>query len=196
MMILSRRIRSGAGLAVFAIAISVSAGCLQPDFDIERIKEMMPARPAQLDRLDMLVGQWQTEGEVNMFGLDEPFAVHGTSEATWEHDRWFLVDRAEFDMGPLGPMSGTSVWTWDPKARKYRMWWFDSFGETATGTAVYKEATKSWRIHTRGRNAWCNIVNRGTITLDNDGSLHWTWTQWDAWHIWKISRMSGTSRRK
>ena len=156
----------------------------------------MPKRTAEFDHLDMFVGEWETTGEIKMIGVDEPFKITGTSSAKWECDKRLVVDRAEYDMGPLGSMTGVTVWGFEPKSGKFRMWWFDSFSESATGRASYDEKTRTWSMKTKGKNAWCNIVNKGTIRQVDNDTLEWTWTQWDAWHIWKISEMKGTSRRK
>jgi hypothetical protein len=171
------------------------SGCAPHEFDIEQLKERLPPRAAELDRLDMLAGRWETEGTVRFIGAKDPITTRGTSEAQWECDRRFLVDRSSYDMGPLGPMGGISVWGWDPQRRRYLMSWFDGFGESASGWARFDESTRTWRIETRGRSTLCHVVNHGTIRMIDDDTLEWTWTQWDAWHILKYAEMKGASRR-
>lgn len=179
----------------FAIAILTMSGCAQQGFDIEQLKQRIPPRAEALDRLNMLLGAWETEGEVRFIGTKEVIHTRGTSVARWECDGRFLVDRSSYEMGPLGPMSGISVWGWDPQRKRYLMWWFDGFGESASGSASYSESTRTWRIRTRGRSSICNVVNHGTIRMIDNDTLEWTWTQWDAWHILKYAEMKGTSRR-
>ncbi len=170
-------------------------GCLQRNFDLEKVKEMIPEPSPELEKLNMLVGNWETSGRVKMLGLQEPLITKGTSEAIWECDGRFLTDRSHFELGELGPMSGMSIWTWDTKHRKYRMWWFDGFGETAKGFATFDEASQTWHIKTRGRNGWCSVISKGTIHRVDENTLAWTWKQWDGWHLFKIGDMSGTSTR-
>lgn len=182
--------------ALLCVTLWATGGCLQPHFDLAQIKEMMPKRTADFDHLAMFVGEWETKGEIKMIGVDEPFAITGTSSAKWECDKRLVVDHATYDLGPLGAMTGISVWGFEPKAKRFRLWWFDSFSESAVGRASYDEETRTWTMKTKGKNAWCRIVNKGTVRQIDADNLEWTWTQWDAWHIWKISEMNGTSRRK
>jgi len=99
-------------------------------------------------------------------------------------------------MGDLGHMSGVSVWTWDAKSKIYRIFWFDSFGERASGTARFDDSTRTWHMKTAGRSALCNVRNKGTIEMRDDGSLAWTYDQWDAWGFLKFAEMRGTSTRR
>ncbi len=131
-----------------------------------------------------------------MIGLDDPLIVTGRNHAEWTCDRRVLVDRSTFEMGALGPMAGTNVWSWDPRRQRFRLWWFDSFGESATGHARYDAATRTWHMRTRGTNGWCRILSRGTIRHVNDDTLEWTWRQSDSWGWFTIADMRGTSRRK
>ncbi len=183
-------------LTLAVLILTLSSGCLAPKFDLEAVKKLIHDRPAQLDALNMLVGKWKTQGEVKMIGMDEPILTSGTSEAVWECDGRILMDRATYDMGPMGPMSGVSIWTWDASQKQYRMWWYDSFGETAQGTARYDEKTRTWHFKNRGRSSLCNVISKGTIRMIDQDHLEWTYDQWDAWGILKFSTMKGTSTRK
>lgn len=184
---------------VWACSMAVAgfvSGCASCGFDIELVKSRIPVRPAELDRLNALAGKWRTEGEVRMLGLAEPIRTMGRSEAGWECDRRLLVERSQFDMGALGPMSGVSVWSYDPRAGTYEMHWFDSFGESAKGWARYDERRREWRMRVRGRNAVTDIVADGTIRIIDDDTVEWTWKQYDAWHIIRFADMKGRSVRE
>ncbi len=126
----------------------------------------------------------------------EPIKTTGQNAATWECDGRFLVDRSTYDLGPLGPMTGLNIWTWDDSDRCFRIWWFDGLGESAQGTARFDASSQTWRIRTRGSNGRCSVLSRGTIRhVDND-HLEWTWRQWDGWGIFRISEMHGSSVRQ
>jgi hypothetical protein len=167
-----------------------------PAYDVERITQELSQKPRELEQLNQLVGKWHTSGTVEFIGLAEPIQTTGTSEAAWECDGRMLVERSRFDMGPLGAMSGMSLWNWDPHDRCYRMWWFDSFGERTSGKARYDERKRTWSISTRGRGSLCRVVTRGTIRVVDDHELEWTWDQWDSWGILRFARMRGTSLRQ
>ena len=156
----------------------------------------MPERPAELDRLELLAGSWKTTGTVEMLGLKDPLNVDGANTARWSCERRLLIDESHFDMDALGPMTGVSLWTYHPGKKKYLMWWFDSFGESATGSAKFNKKTRTWKIKTRGKNHWCSVVNHGTIRQIDEDTLEWTWVQWDAFHILRYAKMRGISRRQ
>ena len=166
------------------------------DMSLEDMRAMRPGRSAELERLDMLAGDWTTEGTVEFITAREPIHTTGENHSAWECDGRFLVERASFDMGALGPMTGISIWTWDAGARRYRMWWFDSFGESASGTARFDDRAMTWHIKTRGQNGFCRVRSRGTIRQIDCDTLEWTWRQNAFMGLFKIADMKGVSRRK
>jgi len=182
-------------LVVLAMVTGGSAGCM-PKMSIEQIKAMQPVRPPQLDRLDMLLGKWETSGEVRMTVLDGVLSTSGSNEATWAMDKRFLVDRADLNMGELGAMTGMSIWTWDPTVRKYRMWWFDSFGETSEATASYNETTRTWHMKARGQKYGHATTGKGTLRQIDENTLEWTWKEYAGLGLIKLADMKGISRRQ
>lgn len=183
-------------LALVLLLLGLTTACSAPPMSFEAMKAMMPDRPPELDALDMLVGDWTTEGQVQFIGADEPITTTGTSSARWECDKRFLIDRSDYDMGPLGPMKGVSIWGWDSQRKRFAFWWFDGFGESASGTARYDSSAKIWHISTRGQSTRCNVKNKGTIKMLDANTLEWTWEQWSAWGFPKYADMKGVSRRR
>ena len=106
-----------------------------------------------------------------------------------------LVEHASLDMGPMGPMSGMSIWTFDEGSEKYKMWWFDSFGETSEVIATWNDRRKTWRLKSTGQKYGHSTSGFGTIRLIEDGVLEWTWVEQDALGVITFARMQGTSRR-
>lgn len=162
----------------------------------EELGSFEPQRPAQLDKLDMLLGSWETVGEVEMAILDEVVHTSGTNEAKWSLDRRMIVDHAELDMGPLGKLTGFTVWTWDEAIGKYRMWWFDSMGEFAEGIVTYDESSKAWQIKTTGSKYGYSTSGRGTIRQIDGDTLEWTWREGDGWGLMRLADMRGVSTRR
>ncbi len=182
-------------VALIALGVVAGAGCM-PRMDIQAIKQMQPERPAELDRLDMLLGEWETSGEVRMAVLDEVLSVTGSNSATWELDKRMLVERAELDMGELGKMTGMSIWWWDARARRFRMWWFDSFGEISEAAVRYDEASQTWHMSAKGQKYGHATSGRGTLRRIDENTLAWTWNEYDALGLIKLATMKGTSHRK
>ena len=182
-------------LVMVVWVIAFVSGCM-PKMTLESIKQMQPPRPVELDRLEMLLGEWETTGEVRMAVLDEPMRTTGSNIATWALDRRMVVEHASLDMGPLGKMTGMSIWSWDPTIKKYRMWWFDSFGETAEAVVTYDEATETWHMRGTGQKYGYKTSGRGTLRRVDDDTLEWTWKEYDALGLIKFADMKGVSRRK
>lgn len=180
---------------ILAVSIGLLAGCM-PKYTIEELKKMMPERPVELDKLEMFIGDWEFTSEMKMAVLDEVLKGKGTSTTEWTLDKRYIVEHAEYDMGELGKMKGAGLWTYDPKAKKYRTWWFDSHGETGHGTATYCEETKTWKFKARGRSPWGKTIGKGTATFVDDNTVEWTWTQWDGSGLFKTMEMTGTNKRK
>lgn len=170
-------------------------GCM-PRMTIEDIARLRPPRPSELDRLDRLVGEWETVGEVRMSVLEKPLPTTGRSVARWAHDERFLIEEAVLDMGELGRVSGTSLWTYDARARRYRMWWFDSLGETSRAEITFHERTDTWHMRTRGQKYGYTTTGRGTLRHLDDDTLEWTWREFDATGLIKLADMKGVSRRQ
>lgn len=182
--------------AVFAsVAITGLLGCT-PELTMDDLKAMKPQRPAELDKLDAFAGEWESTAEMKITGLDEVIAGRGEGTTTWECDGWVLVERGEFEMGELGKMYGIGIYTWDPKAKVYRTWWFDSYGSRAAGKIRYDESKNRWRIKARSRGAWGDQVSEGTIDFVDENTMEWTWTEWDGLKLFKTVEMTGTSKRK
>ena len=170
-------------------------GCM-PRMTIESIREMQPQRAPELDRLEMLIGDWETTGEVKMTMLDETIQSSGTNHAEWSLDRRFLIEHADLDMGALGKMTGISIWSWDPRLKKYRMWWFDSLGETSQAIVTYNERTSTFHMKAVGQKYGYKTRGRGTLHHVDDDTIEWTWREWDGTGLFKLADMKGTSKRK
>ncbi|MGE3180047.1 MAG: DUF1579 family protein [Phycisphaerae bacterium] len=170
-------------------------GCSTSTFSMDEIRAQLTTKPAHLNVLNMLQGTWTTEGTIEFIGQDAPARVTGRSTAEWDCDGRVLIDHSDYDIADFGPMRGVSIWTADEKPGTFQIHWFDSFGETATGTARWEASTRTLKIRTKGKNALCNVVNDGTVRQIDPNTLEWTWEQHDATRIVRYSTMRGTSKR-
>jgi hypothetical protein len=173
---------------LIAALVLPSVGCMQA---MMKKHEEMTRRPAELDLLEPLIGEWETTGEMRVLGSDEVIPLKGTMAARWGCDRRVLIEEAVFEMGEE-KMTGTGVWTWDRKARKYRTWWFESNGQVAEGVCRYDAGTKTWKFRGEGMIG----PQTGTATLKDPNTTEWTHVEWTPTRLRKIVDMKGTSRRR
>lgn len=181
-----------------AVALLAAAGCQQGPPKGMSMEDMMkpPPRPVELDKLETFVGSWEGTSECKMMGSDEVMAGHGSSTASWDCDRRVVLEHWDADMGKGDKMHGIGIWTWDPKANKYRNYWFDNLGSTGSGTSTYNEGTLTWHMKTKGTGPMGETVGEGTVKMRDNNSMEWTFSEWNAWKTQKIMEMKGTSRRK
>ncbi len=179
---------------VFENVLLFTFGCI-PKMSVEQIREFQPERPAELERLNMFLGEWETTGTIEMAFLEAPIATSGRNKAEWTLDGYVLEDRADLDMGPFGRVKGKTLWAWDPALGKYRMWWFDTMGETSDVVATFNERTNTWRMKAKGQKYGRHTSGSGTIRRIDENTLEWTWNEASASGLIRFAKMRGTSRR-
>jgi hypothetical protein len=185
----------GAGLA--AVVAAMLIGCQQPQVDMAEMVKA-PPRPAELDRLDMLVGAWEGTAEMKVVGSDEVVTSKGVETISWDADKWVLLSHFQYAMGDDEEMKGLEIWTWDAKAGKYRIWSFDNSGYCESGTATYDEETRTWHFKGKSRSTVTgeSFVGKGSAQMVDDNTQEWNYTIWDGWKLRKLMEFKGTSRRK
>jgi len=169
-------------------------GCQSPDM-------IKPTRPMELDRLDKLAGKWHGTWEMKAGNSDEVEKGSGTSNVSWDANRWYLVEHMTGQMGEMGSMEGIGIWAWDDAANKYRTWWFDDWGSTGSGTAKYNESTGTWKVKGTSRHMGHRMVSKGTMTMPDANTMKWEYSEWvpfpfTPWGIFKVMEMEGTSTRQ
>ncbi|MBU0718164.1 MAG: DUF1579 domain-containing protein [Planctomycetes bacterium] len=189
--------RKVTGVILTVLVGGLLTGCM-PKFTIEELKNMESPRPAELDKLNMFVGTWESTGEAKLGFLDtdKPLKATSTGKVAWECDGRYLIERSKMNMEELGDMEGMAIYAWDAKAEKFRTWWFDSDGAVEQGTAKYDEKTKTWHFKGKGRSEWGRTHSKGTAKFLDDNNMEWSFTMWDGWKLHKVMEMSGTSKRK
>lgn len=180
---------------VLPAVCAVNMGCM-PKMTIEEMKQHMPQRPAELDRLNDFAGTWEWEGVSTMAMLDKPIKNSGTSVGEWSGDGWFLVSKAVFRMEGLDPMHGMETWMYDTKSKKYRSTWVDSMGSIGTGEARFNEKTQTWHMSAKSRGPHGKMTMKGTAKLIDADTMEWTWSEYAMGGLMKTMEMTGTSRRK
>ena len=181
-------------IAMAVVGLSLT-GCM-PKMTLEDLKAWEPERPPELDKLNMLAGEWESTGEARIPGIEEVQKGTSKSSATWECDKYYLVERTEHGMEDLDKMKSIGVWTYDPKSKKYLLWWFESTGETGSGTATYCESTKTWKVKAKGRSPWGNSFTEGTMSMVKDDTMEWTFRVRYGSIFAEPWEFKGTSKRK
>ena len=181
--------------AISTMALGVMlTGCM-PKMTLEEMKEMMPQRPVELDKLKQFEGTWESTNVMTFSMLDEPLTGTGTSTMTWENDGWNLLERGTYT-SEMGTMHGMGVWSWDAKAKKYRITWFDSMGSIGGGTSKFNEKTNTWHMKAKSSSSFGDSVGEGTMKFTDPDTMEWTWAEWDSLKLMKIMDMKGTAKRK
>jgi len=141
-----------AGVAVLA-AVAVTRADQSP--------APLPARPAALDRLDRLVGSWQSNGTF----VDSVYSKAGSATATtrcaWSDDRLFLLCQQHVVLdGKL--TDDVAIYTYDDATQAYRFYNVGTARENSTQIDVsangitydgeFTDGAK--RVLTRTRNVW------------------------------------------
>ncbi len=184
--------KSAVGALVLAGLGLGLTGCM-PHMTIEKMKEQMPKRPAELDRLNAFVGKWQFTGECHLAVLDQPIKSTGTAQYEWAGDRWYLVGRGTSTMEQLGATQMLESWAYDAHDKKYRSTWVDSMGMMGIGESTYSEKDKTWRMTATSYGFMGKSSIKGTLRFPDPDTMEWTMAEHMG--LMKTMEMKGTGKR-
>lgn len=180
----------------FAILIATGTvtlfGCTMPKMTMDEFRAMQPEKPAELERLNMFVGSWTTEGTGTFAMLEEPVTFTGENTFEWSDDGWCLVNNETMEMADMDPMGGIGLWTYDPGKGKYVSFWAGSWG-SGTGDAKYDDETGTWHMRGFSSTPQGKSTMTGTVHFVDDDTSEWTFTE--SMGLMKIMDMTATSRR-
>lgn len=183
-------------LPVLLMAMPMT-GCMQK-MSVEEFSQMMPPRPAELDRLEAFVGTWHGEGTMTSAMVEGPMSVTGGGTAKWAgDDKSVLVNIGNFTMaGSDRPMTGIETWTYDPEKEVYRNSWTDSMGNVGVGTGRYDEETGLWTMKGKAKGPFGTTTSKGTARFVDKDTMEWTFTEYAMGGLMKTMDMKGRSTRK
>lgn len=184
-----------ARLVLFAAVFPVLSGCASQT-TIEEIKASMPQRPAELDKLESFVGEWDGTGEARLTGVGRVLEFSGTSTFGWESDGWCLVERGDYEMDEFGKMSLIGIWTYVPRGKEYHYYKCNSLGEVGEGTESYDEATRTWHLKAKWRAPTGNSSEECAMTFVNEDTIEWACTARTFFRLLKVGDSKGVMRRK
>lgn len=100
-----------------------------------------PSPGEALQSLEWLIGEWR----------DETADVDVNTSVRWSMNRTFLLRSFRADFGDDTPFEGTQIIGWDPRAKQYRTWTFNSDGSFGEGSVSRNGDGWTVRlVHTRG----------------------------------------------
>jgi hypothetical protein len=184
--------RNAIGAILICGAALMLTGCM-PKMTIQEMKDQMPQRPDELDRLDAFAGKWQWEGSGKMAMLDEPLEISGTSESSWAGDNWYLLGDSVMSMQHFGESKGHEAWTYDVKAKKYRSTWVDSMGMIGMGESKYDEDDDIWKMKASSYGPWGKSTMKGWLKFTTPDTMEFWWAEYSG--LMKVMEMTGTGKR-
>jgi Protein of unknown function (DUF1579) len=172
--------------AVLVLGLSVSPCLAQADEGpAKNIPELAP--------LNRYAGSWDTNMTTNEGAIRELKRVGGVN-GVWIHGGRFLAQTWSTE-GQAGQVkvSGSSIYTYDPAKKTYKVWQFASNGHTADGEGTWDAKTKTLTWSVRETDPGITSVIKAHFLDDN--TEDWTITTKDA-DGKVLSESSGKNTRK
>ena len=163
-------IHSLRGLWMVALGVLVvCSSALAQDKEKEK-EPVPPPKPAELKILNRFLGEWETEVVSKPAEwTPKEFQSKGTSKFEWMLDGRFMRNSSK----AVAPEKAESfqLMTYNPVAKKYFMWFFDSSGTVsdAEGTWDAENATLTWNSQPDEN---LTAVNR--IRFSDKDNIVWT----------------------
>jgi len=122
----------------------------------------------------------------------------GTDVVTWSLDKRYVMEHMTMTMGDGKVMKGLGVWTWDPRAKRFRTWWFDDWSGYGTSVASYcpECRTLCFKGNTKNMAMGFKTVGEGCFRFIDDDTMEWNWKERIPWTPFTVMEMSGTSHRQ
>ena len=174
-------------LIITLCMLGLLAGCGQPKWPEPPQK---PNPHPEMSKLKRLVGSWKGTGElvspsagkINAMMPEDaeemPSSFAGGGRHRMALGGMLLQGESWHEMGDGQKATYIEYWSWDPKAKKYRIWYFSDWGETGTGWAEFDEDGNTLRTKARGTNFHGKRSRgHGTQTFIDKNTIEWTWTE-------------------
>lgn len=173
----------------------IAVGCGKPNMSDMH----MPSRPAELDKLEPMVGSWTYSIEFTMEGMPGPIKGTGTSTVAWDCEKNVLVEHVNGDPDEQGhKFSAMGLYMYDTHGKVFRTVWIDNMGEVHHGTMKLAEDGKTWHTRGTGMNTYTGEKGKGVGEMKwvDNNTMEFSGKQYDSWGFSKKMDMKGTSKRK
>jgi hypothetical protein len=131
-------------------------------------------RAPELERLDVFIGRWITEGETAGSPGAPAVPIVASDVYQWVPGGHFIMHPAYGRIGDVG-VGGIEIIGFDPGTGQYRTWFFDSQGNNSSQTLSYRDGVWTWQ----GEHARCNgeFTDDGRTLIArherSDDGAHW-----------------------
>lgn len=186
------RLRSALPAICLASLALGLAGCQRGGTVLDMKIPSSAARPSELSRLDVFVGEWSGTGEHRDLRTGEVTAFSGSSTTRWVSNGRFLLSEGVRERAGVSS-SYTSMTAWDPERAIYRHWNFEGDGSVVAGEDWRPQADGTWRILRRVGNERIESV----ITLSPDATqMNVSYTIWSDGGGVKIATGTGVATKR
>src|SRR5262245_34302465 len=131
-------------------------------------------RPSTLDRLNVFIGRWMTEGETAATPGAPSEKIFASDVYQWAPGRQFIVHPAYGRIGDQD-VGGFEVIGYDASTDQFRTHFFDHTGSVITETLTLRDGTWTWQAaHHRCKGVFTD--NGRTLTAHHERShdgKHW-----------------------
>jgi Protein of unknown function (DUF1579) len=132
------------------------------------------SRPSALDRLDVFIGRWLTEGETVATAEAPSVRILASDVYEWGPGGRFIMHPAYGRIG-VQDVGGLEVIGYDRATDQFRTYFFDHTGNVITETLTCREDTWMWQA-TQHRCSGTFTDNGRTLTAHHEQSQdgqHW-----------------------
>ena len=132
-------------------------------------------RPAELDRLNVFIGRWITDGETVAQATAPAVPIASSDVYQWVAGECFVMHPVYGRIGPTA-VGGVEIIGYSPATGRYHTHFFDSQGNVATQTLSCRDGVWTWQ----GAHARCTGVfsaDGKTLTARHersDDGVNWT----------------------
>jgi hypothetical protein len=98
--------------------------------------------PAEVKKLDFLAGNWSVDQKAYMPGSTTAQTSNASVQCQWVLQGRFMSYRYQADIPGMGNLQGLLLFTYDPDAKTYRSWWFDSTSSQVSESEGHFEGSK------------------------------------------------------
>ncbi len=182
------------------LSLSMIVGCQQPHKEHATAggPPRKPARPAELAKLEPMVGHWRGTAEVvfpeipKNSGKQESFV--GESTSAWAMDGMWLKTDGWHEMPDGQKQSYIEYITWDAKANKFHSFYMSDWGDCGESWMSVSADGKQFDVLSTGANhEGKSRKGQGSMTLVDHNTMKWTWSETGPDGTMKIQ---GTSTRQ
>lgn len=104
----------------------------------------MPKPAPELKAYDYFVGNWKLAGEAKPSPMGPGGKMTMTEDARWMKGGFYVVIDSKFAGAGMGEGTGVSIMGYDPDAKKYVYYEFNSFGEAVKSTGSFDGKVWTW----------------------------------------------------